>query len=334
VKFSPSDPTQSTPYAFIGLQPKAIVAGSDSTLWVTDGSNGGQLLNVRTDGTPVHDPYPTGGSPQFLATAPSGQVTVSLPINDPQQIGQLLPGGNLTTIDRPIPADPFGVAFGGDGAFWVAMFAGNRLDRVTTDGQLTSLTGFPDVSGQGPRQITTGPGNTLWATLDNPAQPGNSQIARITGVEPPPTGGGAGPGGGGGGPGGGTPPDTTPPVISAARFAKAKVPAGTKFVTLRFTIGEPGTAMLVLKRRLPGKRRGNACVKPTRKLRRAKSCARFATVKSVRTTAVAGQNAIRLRIRTLPRGSYRATLTAADAAGNQAVPLTRTLTITKKRPRH
>src|SRR3954464_10453100 len=49
-----------------------------------------------------------------------------------------------------------------------------------------------------------------------------------------------------------------------------------------FASGEPGTAMLVLKRRLPGKRRGSACVKPTRKLRKAKSCARFATVKSVK----------------------------------------------------
>jgi streptogramin lyase len=330
VKFPPADPTNSTVYTFTGLLPKGLTASPDGTLWVSDGSNGGQLLNVKTDGTPVHDPYPTGGSPQFLSTAPSGQVTVSLPINSPQQIGQLVPGGSLTTIDRPIPADPFGVAFGADGAFWVAMFAGNRLDRVTTDGQLTSLTGFPDVSGQGPRQITAGPNNTLWATLDNPAEPGNSQIAKISGVEPPPTGGG----GGGGPSGGGTPPpDTTPPVVSAVSLSKTKVPFGTKTVTLRFTVNEGGTAKLVFSRRLPGKRRGTACVKPTRKLRKAKKCTRFLRLKTIQAGAVTGQNKIRLGIKSRPAGSYSATLTVADTAGNRAAPLTRRLTITKKRKR-
>jgi streptogramin lyase len=336
VKFPPSDPTNSTPYLFTGLQPKAITASADGTLWVTDGSNGGQLLNVKTDGTPVHDPYPTGGSPQFLAAAPSGQITVSLPINDPQQIGQLVPGGSLTTIDRPIPADPFGVAFGGDGAFWVAMFAGNRLDRVTTDGQLTSLTGFPDVSGQGPRQITTGPGNTLWATLDNPSDPAepNSKIARITGVEPPPTGGGGGPGPGGGGPGGGTPPlDTTPPTVSAVRLSKAKVPAGTRSISLRFTLSEPGTATVVLSRRAPGKRRGKSCVRPTRKLRKAKACTRLVRLKNLSLNAIAGQNTAKLSLRGRRRGHYVVALTVADTVGNRAAPVTKTLRITKKRPR-
>jgi streptogramin lyase len=334
VKFPTSDPTQSTVYPFAGLLPKGLAASPDGTIWVTDGSNGGQLLNVKTDGTPVHDPYPTGGSPQFLAAAPSGQITVSLPINDPQQIGQLVPGGSLTTIDRPIPADPFGVAFGGDGAFWVAMFAGNRLDRVTTDGQLTSLTGFPDVSGQGPRQITAGPGNTLWATLDNPSDPAepNSKIARITGVEPPPTCGGPGPGGGG--PGGGTPPpDTTPPTVSAVGLSKTKVPLGTKSISLRFTLSEPGTATVVLSRRAPGKRRGKSCVKPTRKLRKAKACTRLVRLKNLSLNAIAGQNTAKLSLRGRRRGHYVVALTVADTVGNRAAPVTKTLRITKKRPR-
>jgi virginiamycin B lyase len=333
VKFPPSDPVSSTPYLFTGLQPKAIAAGADGTLWVTDGSGDGQLLNVKTDGTPAHDPYPTGGSPQFLATAPSGQVTVSLPINTPQQIGQLVPGGSLTTIDRPIPADPFGVAFGNDGAFWVAMFAGNRLDRVTTDGQLTSLTGFPEVANQGPRQITVGPGNTLWVTLDNPSdlEETNSKIARITGVQPPPPPGGGT--AGGGPPGGGTipPPDTTPPTVSAVKLSRKKVPAGTKSVSLRFTLSEPGTATIVLSRRAAGRRRGKACVKPTRKLRRAKPCTRLVRAKTLRLSALAGQNTAKLSLRGQRRGRYVVALTVADTAGNRAAPVNRTLVIAARR---
>jgi len=330
VKFPPSDPTNSTVYTFTGLQPKCMAASPDGTLWVAD-ANGTDpaLLNVKTDGTPVHDPYPTGGGPQCLAVSPAGQVTVALPLNSPQQIGQLVPGGSLTTIDRPIPADPFGVAFGGDGAFWVAMFAGNRLDRVTPDGQITPLTGFPDVANQGPRQITVGPGNTLWATLDKPGDSDNTQIAKISGVEPPPTGGGGGGGGGGGN--NPPPPDTTPPTITGATLTKARVPAGTAAVTLRFTVNEAGTATIVISKRLKGRRSGRRCVKPTRKLRKARRCTRLKRVKTIQMTTTAGANSVKLRTKTLTRGSYAVALTAADTAGNRTKPVTRTLSVTKKR---
>src|SRR6478752_6030745 len=275
IKFPPSNPADSTAYTFTGLQPKGLAASPDGTLWVSD-AGGQALLNVRTDGTPVHDPYPTGSTPQFLAAGTGGKVTVGLPVNTPQQIGQLTPGGTLTTLDRPAGTDPFGVAFGVDGAFWVAEFAANRLERVTTDGQATPLTGFPtDVSGRGPRQITAGPGNTLWTTLDDPGDDTKSQIAKISGLEPPPTPGGGG-GGGGQPPGGNTPPpDTTAPAVNGVKLTKVKVPAGTATVTLRFTVSEAGSATIVISRRLPGRRRGAKCVKPTKKLSRAKRCTRL-----------------------------------------------------------
>jgi streptogramin lyase len=330
VKFPPSEPTNSTPYTFTGLQPKCMAASPDGTLWVSDANNGGQLLNVKTDGTPAHDPYPTGGVPQCLAAGANGKVTVALPTNTPQQIGQLTPGGTLTTIDRPIPADPFGVAFGADGAFWVGMFAGNRLDRVTPDGQLTSLTGFPDVPNEGPRQVTAGPNNTLWVTLEVPGSPEKSEIAKVSGVEVP-TGGGGGGGGGGNNPPP-PPPDTTAPTLTGAKLAKTRVPVGTASITLRFTVNEAGTATIAISKRLKGRRSGGRCVKPTRKLRRAKRCTRLARVKTVHVTTIAGANSVKLRIKTLKRGSYAVALTAADAAGNRTKsPVTRTLTIAKKR---
>ena len=60
--------------------------------------------------------------------------------------------------------DPFGVTFGQDGAYWISRFQGNDLLRLTTDGQITMLGGFSAAAG--PRKIATGPGNTLWTTLD------------------------------------------------------------------------------------------------------------------------------------------------------------------------
>ena len=327
VKFPPSDPTNSTVYPFAGLQPKCMAASPDGTLWVAD-SGGPGLLNVKTDGSLVHAPYPTDTGPQCLAAGSNGQITVALPVNSPQQIGQLVPGKNLTTIDRPIPADPFGVAFGADGAFWVAKFAGNRLDRVTPDGQLTSLTGFPDVTGQGPRQITAGPNHTLWTTLDNPGSLGiDSEIAKISGVETPSTGGG---GGGGNNPPP-PPPDTTAPAITSVALTKTKVRAGTTSVTLRFTVSEAGTATIVISKRLKGRRRGTRCVTPTRKLRKARRCTRLKRVRTVPVATTAGANSVKLRIKTLTRGSYGVALTAADAAGNRTKPVTRTLSVTTKK---
>jgi streptogramin lyase len=326
VKFPPSNPTNSVVYPFTGLQPKCMAASPDGTLWVAD-SGGPGLLNVKTDGSLVHAAYPTDTGPQCLAAGSNGQITVALPVNSPQQIGQLVPGKNLTTIDRPIPADPFGVAFGADGAFWVAMFAGNRLDRVTPDGQLTSLTGFPDVTGQGPRQITAGPNNTLWTTLDNPGSLGvDSEIAKISGVETPPTGGGPN-----NPPPPPPPPDTTPPAITGAALSKTKVRAGTTSVTLRFTVNEAGTATVVISKRLKGRRSGKRCVKPTRKLRKARRCTRLKRVKKVQVATTAGANSVKLRIKTLTRGSYGVALTAADAAGNRTKPVTRTLSVTTKK---
>jgi virginiamycin B lyase len=319
VEFSPSNPASSTTYPMPGLSPKAIAAAADGTLWVTDTING-RVLHVSSTGT-VIAPYDVGDQPQFIGAAPSGQVAFGNPGSDPQAISLLSPDGSPLALPRPIPADPFGVAFGADGAFWVAEFAGNRLDRVTTDGQITSLGDFPVVAGQGPRQIVAGPGNTLWATLDNPGTPANSKIARITGVGPPP----APPP-----PPADTPPVLTPPDATAPLVTAAKLSKTAKAVTMRFTLSEPGTATLVLSRREAGRRRGKACVRPAHRLRKARRCTRLVRVRTITTAASAGANTIQVKTRTLRKGSYSAALTVSDAAGNRSAPVTRTFKITKK----
>ena len=336
VKFSPANPAGATSIDITGLAPKAITTASDGTLWVTDTANGGRLLNVTTAGTVT--PYPVGGQPQFVGAGLNGQVAYGNPNSTPQQIGLLSPGGSPQTIDRPAGSDPFGVAFGGDGAFWVAEFAGNRLARVTTDGQLTTLGGFPVVAGQGPRQITAGPGNTLWATLDKPGDPAATKIARITGVEPPPPPGDPPPGDPP--PADGPtepppppppPPDVTAPVISAAKLSRTRFRAGTRSVTLRFNMNEAATATVTLSRRLAGRRRGRTCVRPTPRLLRARRCTRTVRVRSVAAPARAGQNALRLSTRRLAPGRYVVALRATDAAGNRSAAVTLRFLVVGKR---
>ncbi len=330
VKFPPASPAAATTYAIPGLTPKAITSASDGTLWVTDTGSGGQLVNVTVTGE--FTPHVVGGQPQFVGAGPGGQVVYGNPNNDPQQIGRLLPGGLPQTIDRPNGSDPFGVAFGADGAYWIAEFAGNRLARLTTDGQLTTLGGLPVVPGQGPRQLTAAPGNTLWVTLDKPGDPALTKIARITGVDPPPapTQGGTPAAGAVTTAGGATPTDTAAPSITAVSFSKRAFASGTKTVSLRFTLSEPATVKLVLSRRVAGRRRGTSCVKPTRTLRRAKRCTRLVRVRTISATGKAGANAVQIDARRLTAGSYGAALTATDAAGNRARALTRTFTVSGK----
>ncbi|MGD9694972.1 MAG: choice-of-anchor Q domain-containing protein [Thermoleophilia bacterium] len=112
------------------------------------------------------------------------------------------------------------------------------------------------------------------------------------------------------------PADTTAPAVSKARVRKVKTAR-----RLSFTSSEAGTTRLVIERRLPhGRRKGRACVAPTRALRRARPCARFRAVVRVPKAVRAGANVLALpakvRRRALPAGSYRVRFRVVDAAGN------------------
>jgi streptogramin lyase len=119
----------------------------------------------------------TGGS-QGLAVSPGGQIGFSDPGVNPEMIGLITPPGPATTLEQE--GDPFGVTLGADGAFWFAQFNDGELVRLSSTGEKTFLPGLPKESA---RQITTGPGNTLWATL---VKAGEEGVVRISGVEPPP----------------------------------------------------------------------------------------------------------------------------------------------------
>jgi hypothetical protein len=120
------------------------------------------------------------------------------------------------------------------------------------------------------------------------------------------------------------PVDRTAPVVSGFSVVPAKV-RPRKSSSLRFRLSEPATARILIERVLPGRRVGKRCVAPTRKNRGRARCTRFKQAGTLTfRNRPAGQSKIlfrgRIGKRVLLAGSYRATITATDAAGNRSRP--------------
>jgi hypothetical protein len=100
-----------------------------------------------------------------------------------------------------------------------------------------------------------------------------------------------------------------------------RVPVGTTF---RFSASEQGRAAILIERKLPGRMVGTTCVRPTRALRKVRSCARYSRVGTLTRAAVVGVNSLRFNGRIggepLRSGDYRATLRVTDSAGNASEP--------------
>jgi hypothetical protein len=123
--------------------------------------------------------------------------------------------------------------------------------------------------------------------------------------------------------------DTVPPRFTSslrlerARFRAAaarkrkSTPAGSGF---RFSLSEPAAVTIALTRARPGRRSGRRCVPPSARNRRAGRCTRYVAAGSLSIAASQGPNRLafsgRVRRRKLAPGSYRATATARDRAGN------------------
>ncbi|HEX5608815.1 MAG TPA: hypothetical protein VFX45_01845 [Solirubrobacterales bacterium] len=158
-----------------GLSPKDIdVAGS---LLVVADFAGSRVVTSTTDGN--IDEHKVGGGVQGVAGNPNGQYAFSQPTAEPREFGLFAPGA--APIITQIPGkDPFGVALGSDGAYWAPEFNSDGLLRMTATGAVTGLPGFAKNSA--PRQITAGPNNTLWVTLEM-----TKKVGRVSGLEPPVT---------------------------------------------------------------------------------------------------------------------------------------------------
>ncbi len=171
VQVPPAAPATAKDFPVPGLAPKDIdTAGS--LLVVADFQ---RILASTTAG--VTTEFKVGGQAQGVAGSPSGQYAFTQPVNTPKEIGLLSPTATPLVLSAE-GTDPFGIAFGADGAYWAPEFISDGLTRLTPDGQLSGLTGF--AKGSGPRQIAAGPGNTLWVTLEM-----TNKVGRVSGVDPP-----------------------------------------------------------------------------------------------------------------------------------------------------
>jgi hypothetical protein len=136
-------------------------------------------------------------------------------------------------------------------------------------------------------------------------------------------------------------PDTTAPVISGLKASpatfhvsskstavsakKKKVPKGTK---IRFTLSEAAKVSLKIERRSTGHRKGKKCLA---KRRTGKRCAIYTSKGTLRRSGRSGSNSVafsgRIGKKKLPKGSYRITATATDAAGNKSRKKTATFKV-------
>jgi virginiamycin B lyase len=218
VHFSPSNPAGAAAFEVEKLAPKDIdVAGS---LLVIADSGNGRIVTMTTSGSPK-DISMNGAeaTSQGVAGSTGGQFAFSQQ-SQPEGLGLVTPPGPAMNLE--MSGDPFGVALGSDGAYWFAMSADDNLKRLTPDGHVTPLNGFPPKFF--PRQISAGPNNTLWVAMEIPGE-NTVEVARISGLEPP-----VKPGGGGGG--GGTAPETT-----ISKGPKGKVKTKHKRAKVKFTFG-------------------------------------------------------------------------------------------------
>jgi Tol biopolymer transport system component len=155
------------------------------------------------------------------------------------------------------------------------------------------------------------------------------------------------PAGGGGGGGGGA--DSIAPVLdrvtlSAKRFKvgkaatataaaakKKKTPVGTRF---SWRLSEAARVTLVIERSTSGRRKGRTCVKPTKKLRKAKKCTLWLRAGTLTRQSAAATTKLtfsgRIGKKALKPGSYRAVVSAVDAAGNASAKRTLAFKVVKR----
>jgi hypothetical protein len=133
---------------------------------------------------------------------------------------------------------------------------------------------------------------------------------------------GGAPGGGGvpaPAPGGGPGPDATAPVLSALRLTKTSFVAG-KGTVFKLRTSEGGRLRIRITRSARGRKVSGRCRPQTRKNRRAKRCTYDKLVTTITRANVSGDVSIafsgKVGKRKLAPGTYRATFSVTDAAGN------------------
>lgn len=123
-------------------------------------------------------------------------------------------------------------------------------------------------------------------------------------------------------------------ALAATASQATKRARAAKGTTITYTLSQRATVTILVQRVRPGRRSGSKCVKPTKKLARKKSCARYvkvATLKRVHRSGGAKKVPFSGRAgrKALPAGRYRLQATASAGAGTTSAARTATFKIVK-----
>ena len=306
-----------------------LTLGADGRLWAA-GYEANVLgrMNAGADAFDLKPDIPVGSGPARLALGPDGNLWVTM--YDANAIDRIAPNGTRLPRFQLRPGrGPNDIVEGPDGALWFTELKGDAIGRITPAGQVQE---FKLAAGSQPIGITSGPDGALWFT-----ESGTAKIGRLR-LDPAR-------GGGGGGGGGGVVDRVAPRFLTGAAFnprtfrvASAATPTSArtrrsipKGSVLTYSLSEPSTVTVVIAQPLPGRKVGKSCKAPTRSNRRRRRCTRYVTVGTLTRRSLQGPNRVsftgRIGRRALAPSSYRATLTAKDAAGNISKPSTASFTI-------
>jgi streptogramin lyase len=196
------------PTVYMG-EMRELAFGAGGNIWITQAggapySEPGAVEEMEPDGQAIL-PYDEGEfgelSPESMVLGPEGDMWFDgnyLLGNEPNVIGQIVPGGKLTVYPVPAAAsfssgayvDKNGLAFGPDGAIWFTEEKPDEegktfIGRITTAGVIKE---FPVRTGVGvdlpevsePVGIAAGPEGDMWFTDQGHNSLGQSLIGRIT----------------------------------------------------------------------------------------------------------------------------------------------------------
>ena len=310
-----------------------LTLGAEGRLWAAGyEANNVRRMNAVSENFDLEVSLPAGSGPARLALGPDGNLWVTM--YDASAIDRIAPNGSRTRFQLPPGAGPNDIVAGPDGALWFTELKAGAIGRITTDGVLTNEFAIPTAGSQ-PVGITTGPDGALWFTESGTGKIGRLQLASASGG-----GGGEGTGSGGTGLA-----DHFPPVfVHGAAFSpkRFRVAAGATPVSARrsptprgsslsYSLSEPAAVTIVIARSGAGRKVGKTCRAQSRSNRHSRPCTRYVTVGTLKRRALQGANRVaftgRIGRRALNAASYRATVTATDAAGNVSVASTASFAI-------
>jgi virginiamycin B lyase len=143
-----------------------ITSGPDGALWFTGGqaNSGNYVGRITTDG--IITEYPVGDPAVFLRNIVQGPDSNLWFTNPDSNIGRITLTGAVTNFMLPPGSfgSPFDITTGSDGALWFTELLGNRIGRISTDGQINEfvLPSFVPPFGVRPTAIALGPDHNIW----------------------------------------------------------------------------------------------------------------------------------------------------------------------------